>query len=102
MLPIVAQTQTGASENKQKRTIRIGLYFTNTWGQVKVGTTLDSLQMLYGDEGNAMSETEENTGMYYANIEEDFSDVAGQLYIVHEHPYPVTLLSATRRVELRD
>jgi hypothetical protein len=102
LLPLDIRGEGGDTESKQKRTVRIGLYLTDTYGAVQVGTSLSTLQDLVDEAGEPMSGSEENSGMFYADIEEDFTDKAGQLYIVHNTPLPFTLLSATREVEFRD
>lgn len=96
LLPIETMLKTGSSVGKQKRTIGLFLQLDESLG-VKVGPTLSKLDDVMLD-----SDYDLNTGIYPILVEEGFKTVAGDLFIVHEVPYPFKLVTTTREVEFRD
>jgi hypothetical protein len=96
LLPVEAvNNESGSTYGKQKRTLGLSLQLLDTL-DVSVGITADTLDAVVLD-----SDTELNTGVYPVLVEEGFNLRGGDLYLVHDKPYPFTLLTVTREVEFR-
>jgi len=96
LLPVEGQLETGSTYGKQKRVINIALQVVDSL-DIQVGTSLSKLYALKMD-----NESELNSGVFKADIEDDFNIQGGNLYIVHNAPTPCTVMTATREIEFRD
>lgn len=94
LLPVEGQLDgSGSSSDKQKRCISVTLDVVKT-ADVKVGVTSTPTDVV--DIGTGIV-----SGKFKWEVEDDFDNFAGDLFISHRSPYPFTLRAVTREIEFR-